>query len=116
MQRIFIESDEAVRATLRSDPQGIVGRGGSTRREAKASLLFSSPASALLAKLIHMPMKESSARRGRPPVTVRKIGFPIMLDPRYLEDLKKEANDKDIHIQDLMRKALYAKLPNRYRD
>lgn len=108
---IFRRSSEAARATLRSAPQGIAGRGGSTRREAKASL----PAFTLNEEVGIGMNEKPSKPRGRPRVEVRKEPFPIMLDPRYIELMKKTAAERGETVQVLARKALYTKYPGPFR-
>lgn len=49
---------------------------------------------------------------GRPRVGVKKKPFSVMLDPEYIEYLKKTAHEGGVEPQEFARRALYAFLPN----
>ena len=52
---------------------------------------------------------------GRPTTEVKKVPFALMLDPRYLEDLKATASSESMDIQTYIRRALEAYHPNKHR-
>jgi len=60
-------------------------------------------------------MAKKPVGRGRPAVEVKKVPYTVMLDPRYLQDMRSTAADEHMDLQDYMRRALEAFFPNRYR-
>jgi hypothetical protein len=60
-------------------------------------------------------MAKKPVGRGRPSAEVKKVPFTVMLDPRYLDDLKATAASETMDIQTYMRRALEAYHPNRHR-
>lgn len=59
--------------------------------------------------------KNNAKPRGRPEIPVKKKPLNIMLDPRYIEHIKKIAADEGVELQEFLRRAMYSFAPNPFK-